>query len=244
MPPDLPLISLAFIILLKITNRFTQKRKAWRLIKQLIHYYAENLAIKRQQSLTLDSYGKVQKRLWNKECLYFCNTQILPLLKKERLSSYWPRFEKRTLHYIERQCRKYDKTSARSPVFAKALQVTTKMDPLEYERLCAELLKQNGWKAHVTPVGSDQGTDVIATRNGVMMVVQCKLYSRPVGNRAVQEIIAARAYHHAQLAAVVTNSRYTRHAHQLAASTGVHLLHHRDLQNFTEKKTLATKTLL
>ncbi|MCT6856095.1 MAG: restriction endonuclease, partial [Bombella apis] len=64
---------------------------------------------------------------------------------------------------------------------------------------------------------------------GIHFVVQCKLYTRPVGNKAVQEIFTARQHRHAHYAAVVSNAGYTRSARQLAHATGVHLLHHSQL---------------
>ena len=54
-------------------------------------------------------------------------------------------------------------------------------------------------------------------------------YAKAVGNRAVQEAFAAKSFVGAQFAAVVTNASYTTSARQLAASTGVLLLHFTDL---------------
>ena len=61
------------------------------------------------------------------------------------------------------------------------------------------------------------------------MALQCKLYSNPVGNKAVQEVAAGRVLQHAKYGAVVTNSTFTPSAWELAASNGIHLLHHTDL---------------
>ncbi|MXV43628.1 hypothetical protein GS501_00855 [Saccharibacter sp. 17.LH.SD] len=116
------------------------------------------------------------------------------------------------------------------------------MTPLDYERFCTHLLQQAGWKAHLTPNGSDQGADIIATRRSVRLVVQCKLYNRPVGNRAVQEIFTACQHQRGNLAAVVSNAGYTRHARQLAESTGVYLLHHRQLEELDETTPSAKQT--
>lgn len=61
------------------------------------------------------------------------------------------------------------------------------------------------------------------------VVVQCKLYSQAVGNGAVQEALAGKAFAKAHIAAVVSNSVFTRKAHELATATGVMLLHHTEL---------------
>ena len=105
----------------------------------------------------------------------------------------------------------------------------------EYELLVAEYFNQAGWEATTTPKGADQGADVLASSpNNLDAVVQCKLYSSPVGNKAVQEVLAAKVYYDAQLAIVVSNQQYTRSAMQLADSSDVILLHHDDIALFTE----------
>lgn len=103
------------------------------------------------------------------------------------------------------------------------------VSPLEFEVLCLEKLKALGWDARTTKASGDQGADVIATHCDEILVVQCKLYGRPVGNKAVQEVAAARDHYRADYAAVVTNASFTRAANDraandLAASTGVKLI--------------------
>jgi restriction system protein len=62
------------------------------------------------------------------------------------------------------------------------------------------------------------------TKDGRKMVVQCKLYSSPVGNDAVQQVSAARMHEKADLAAVVALRGYTKSARELAATNNVYLL--------------------
>jgi HJR/Mrr/RecB family endonuclease len=105
------------------------------------------------------------------------------------------------------------------------------MTPTEFETFCAEELKRAGWDARVTMQSRDQGVDVIAEKERVRVVLQCKLYSRPVGNKSVQEAAAAKAHERAHYGAVVTNNRYTPAAAQLAATNKILLLHYRDLRD-------------
>jgi HJR/Mrr/RecB family endonuclease len=99
----------------------------------------------------------------------------------------------------------------------------------DFELFCAEELRRAGWKAKLTRVTGDQGADLVAEKRGISIVLQCKYYSRPVGNKAVQEVVAARAHEHADHAAVVSNSAYTAAAEQLAQTNSVFLLHHSQL---------------
>lgn len=99
----------------------------------------------------------------------------------------------------------------------------------EYERYCAEQLANCGWRVQVTKASGDQGADIIASKSGTTTVIQCKRYTTPVGNGAVQEAVSARFHYATQRACVVSNSVFTSSARELAASTGVVLLHHSDL---------------
>ncbi|WP_457797675.1 restriction endonuclease [Methylocystis sp. S23] len=104
------------------------------------------------------------------------------------------------------------------------------MTPGEFEHYCAAALRRAKWRAHVTPASGDQGVDIVAEKRGLRIVVQCKMYSKPVGNRAVQEIAAGVAHAEAQRGVVVTTIGYTPAAEALAESNGVLLLHHSELR--------------
>ena len=60
---------------------------------------------------------------------------------------------------------------------------------------------------------------------------QCKLYSYPVGNAAVQEAISGKIWASADSAFVVSNADFTPSAKALAAKVGVHLVHYSMLKN-------------
>ena len=109
------------------------------------------------------------------------------------------------------------------------------LSPIDFEHHCADILKQNGWITRVTQASGDQGIDVIATYGDIKAVFQCKKYSNPVGNKAVQEIVAGKQFERANIAAVVSNIGYTASAKQLAQSTGTYLLHYSELAEFHQK---------
>jgi restriction endonuclease len=105
-------------------------------------------------------------------------------------------------------------------------------NPVEFEKRCARKLKDCGWETSLTKASGDQGADIIAKKDGVVIVLQCKLYhSRSVGNKAVQEAFTAGRHYRAHRSAVVTNNTYTNQAKQVASTTGVLLLHDSDLPN-------------
>ena len=91
-------------------------------------------------------------------------------------------------------------------------------------------MQLSGWTAQTTKSTGDQGADVVASKRGTKVILQCKLYSNTVGNKAVQEVFAAKTHLSANFAAVVSNRSYTRSAKELAITTGVLLLDYSQLR--------------
>ena len=121
-----------------------------------------------------------------------------------------------------RERRNYRRTLA-------AFQWHEEMSPREFEHRCADYLALKGWRSRNIGGPGDQGVDVLAEKDDIRLVLQCKKYGKPVGNRAVQEVFAAKAHARASAAAVVSNQGFTRGARELAAATGVMLLHFTEL---------------
>lgn len=177
---------------------------------------------RRVQLIRHDAYGKPQTDEWLKELKYFISSQVAPTLNEgEQRALLWGH-DALLLTIAERIEEAATKTSA-------FVNFSSRMTPSEFEAYCAEELRRVGWQAYVTRGGRDQGIDVVATKSGIKLILQCKLYTAPVGNKAVQEVFAGKAFEGAQYAAVVSNSPYTPSAQQLAATNGVLLLHYSDL---------------
>ena len=99
------------------------------------------------------------------------------------------------------------------------------LTPTEFESACAETLERHGWRTQLTKASGDQGIDIIAIKSRKRVAIQCKLYTKPVGNKAVQEAIAGKSFIEAEFACVVSNAIFTRSAKELASTAGVILLH-------------------
>lgn len=96
------------------------------------------------------------------------------------------------------------------------------MDGHQYEYQCAKMLRRKGFsKVHVTKGSGDQGIDVIAYSSGKKYGIQCKYYTSPVGNHAVQEAFAGAKYYNCDVAVVMTNNTFTQSAKDLAHKTNV-----------------------
>ena len=107
----------------------------------------------------------------------------------------------------------------------------------QFEQWCAALLRRNGFNPVRVMGGSgDQGMDVMGMRHGQKWLIQCKRYNKPVGNKAVQEAYAGKAYYRCQKAAVMSNTYFTRGAKELAKRTGVLLWDRDELKKLMEKR--------
>ena len=106
-----------------------------------------------------------------------------------------------------------------------------KMSGYDFEQYCANYLKRCGYtNVDVTPKSGDFGADIIATTPGKLfsgerkrICIQCKKYKKPVGVKAVQEVIGGMSYYHCSCGMVLSNAEFTKAAHELAETSGVTL---------------------
>ena len=101
----------------------------------------------------------------------------------------------------------------------------------EYEKYCKNILKQRGWIVELTPKSGDQGVDLIATKEYLKVCIQCKRYSKPVGNKAIQEIFTGKQFYSGSHGVLVSNAGFTKSAKSLASKTGIILLSDENLMN-------------
>jgi hypothetical protein len=185
------------------------------------------LVRRREQLVTKDAYGKPRLEDWAKEIEYFIEEHIKPFLTASEESA----FMRERSGFASAIAAKVEQEREAHPAF---LTFSDDMTGNEFETYCAEELRRGGWNARVTMRSRDQGVDVVAEKQGVRVVLQCKLYSRAVGNKAVQEAAAGRAHEQADYGIVVSNNRYTHDAEQLASTNSILLIHYRDLRTLDD----------
>ena len=205
--------------------------KAWtEAILAIVFQHAGTLARRRRQLVSVDPYGNEDIARWTEEIAYFCKKVIA-----RRLGPIPAQFDAELPHVINQAALDHEQELAKkgfpSPDEIGSLSGT------EFEELCARLLTEAGWYARLTKGSGDQGGDIEAERLGVTVIVQCKRYAAPVGNRAVQEAIAARHYYGTAHAAVVANTTFTSAAADLARASGVVLLHLEELPDLHRRLT-------
>lgn len=181
------------------------------IIETEISVYARTLSVKRRQNELRGEYGNVDNTRWHIEARKFvtknpkvssavANIQLLdsPL----GLGMNWENF---TVSIVDR----YISPAPDLPGVAPA-------DGIGFEHACATILETCGWAVTITRATGDQGVDLLAKKEGAIVAVQCKNTAQPVGNAAVQEVFAGKAFYEATAAVVVSRSGFTSSATQLA----------------------------
>lgn len=217
------LVAVALVVMAAV-NHFTKKDEHRAIEAAILKACDQSrdvtLARNKVKLTYTDKYGLVDCSKWNKELDKFIINFVAPHIGY--LASK-PEYSPHIRSIIDGRC---DDIIANG---ALRLTATDIRNGLDYEVFVGDILKGHGWDVSVTPASGDQGADVIARRGPETVVIQCKFYTGAVGNKAVQEVAAARVHYGATQAAVVSKSGFTASARQLAATNDVALLHHDEL---------------
>lgn len=193
-------------------------------VKTKIQSHIQHLCTNYKKAESLDPFGRrlLDEQQWLGILNYFYE-EILALPPYPYL--YFEDLRKETIFkYIQNVVDKYNTTLSEVGIDS--------MTGVEFEDFCVQKINDNGWKAVKTKASGDQGVDIIASKGTIRVVIQCKRSSVPIGNGAVQEIIAGKAYEKANYACVISNAAYTISAQRLAISANVQLLGVPDLDDF------------
>ena len=106
----------------------------------------------------------------------------------------------------------------------KKLRHTAVDEGAQFERSLARMFRRLGYSVRMVGGSNDRGADLILTKHRRKIAVQAKHYAKPVGNAAVQEVFAAKAYYQCTDAWVVTNADFMAAAVEQARPCGVRLV--------------------
>lgn len=207
-----------------------------------VESFDENYFLADSNANALNDFDK-QEDFWNNFFAKISNLDSLSSEVKDRLISAKEYTEmvqgiKKTLGiYSSRKC---GYSEATYYTFMQENYTESAYSPesgLEFEEYCASLLSKNNFEqVEVTSSSGDQGIDIIAYSQGVKYGIQCKFYSKPVGNKAVQEAFAGKNFYKCHVAIVLTNNKFTKSAIELADSLGVVLWDGNDLKKLEAKQ--------
>lgn len=226
---------------------------ATKLADKIIDSHMPALMRKYKQLTYKDDYGVIEKDKWEKEAKTFTKRVLLPNISDDIMADPLCKYSSDCLISEEPEALEYWMNYITISVEAEIDNDTHgiltphdsehivkndagEMSGIEYEEYVAEIIDSLGWKVTQTPATGDHGADIIADNGQSRIVVQCKKYSSPVGNKSVQEAFSAKSFYDCTDSIVVTNNSFTPAARQAASKLNVSLLHHEQLQEFLESK--------
>ncbi|MDE5793037.1 MAG: restriction endonuclease, partial [Oscillospiraceae bacterium] len=66
----------------------------------------------------------------------------------------------------------------------------------QFEKIVSKILEFNGFtNVENTKASGDNGIDILAKKDGTSYAIQCKCYSKPVGNKAIQEAYTGKEFY-------------------------------------------------
>ena len=247
----------------RLEDKYKTGKKYEFICRDLIKQHCFSLAAERKKYLKADPYGKNIDNGWSwdfnfgtdKGMRYFYNEIVVPEIQK-KMSECVPDWALKDEDIIStpfvwaEQCFEKEVLQSEDAYFwlekiinqvcdevemNKSSSDLDSMDGVEYEQYCKEILEDVGWGVEDTPTTGDQGVDLIASIEDLRVCIQCKNFAKPVGNKAVQEIIAGTTYWNGTHSVVVAKSGFTKSAKELAKSAKVILMSEielQDLENF------------
>jgi restriction system protein len=230
------------IRLVKVKEKWHDRRLKRQIVKEkenkvlgaataLVRNHAATLYRKKLQKTKHDDYGNTSDTEWRKEMNYFYKAVIFPRVSERFTQSDLEFF---TMDIVETLIEAEMKNYAQGNTSED--ENVDRLTPIDFEAHCASLLSRSGWLTRTTRASGDQGIDIIGEKDGIKAVFQVKQSSSPVGNKAVQEAIAGKAFVNADTACVVSNAGYTASAKELASISNVSLLHHTELTRLRIKR--------
>ena len=108
---------------------------------------------------------------------------------------------------------------------------------LQKEQDNSSLLRKNNFgNVEVTQGSGDHGIDILAEKDGITYAIQCKCYSKDIGNAAVQQAHTGKSIYKKDIAVVLTNRGFTQQAKEEAEMIGVKLWDRNKLLSLIESK--------
>lgn len=214
------------------SSRKTASARLENRLADLIERHESALISYYHQTRREDLFGNRDETRWHQQIDTFLKTQLVPEVAD---FAAWRRGKagQHAASGVDRMIRERIASHGSSRPLATI--DVHELTPTEYEHHCADMLRERGWAIQLTPASRDGGADFVAEKSGIRIVFQCKRYSQPVGNKAVQEVTSAVRLYHGNVACVVAPNGYTRQAQREATGLSVHLLHHSALPAFVDR---------
>lgn len=118
----------------------------------------------------------------------------------------------------------------------RELEQMQRMTPIEFEQFVGWLYQERGYRVSMTVRSGDEGIDLVLLRWRKKVIVQCKRYSRTVGQPTVRDLYGSMFHAGARAAHLVTTGKFSRQAEAWAAGKPIVLIDGHDLVAWTNKE--------
>ena len=196
-----------------------------RCIHNKVKQFAFDLQIKKQQIYAREADESIGNYHWEKEKFYFifqfcdeCINKKIPLYDRSQKQE---KLLEDAILIIDESVQKYFIDNQDQFVYSDKKSLWE-----EYELMCHTLLRLNNWDVILTKAGPDYGVDIVASKEGKKVAIQCKKHKNTVGIKAIQEVFSGKEYYKCTHAVVCSNVGYSKNAKHLGARLGVLLIHH------------------
>jgi len=199
------------------------KNQVMSLAKRAAKKHAKQLAIERRKAMVYDPYGKQDFTQWEKKGrAYFIDQYIFNKVSKNHELNSYELYD--AFNEIYRRVEEVVEEIAANTEIPE-LDFNIEMTGIQFESFCEQKLIKEGWVVTRTKGSGDQGIDLIIKKGKRNIGVQCKKFSKPVGNKAIQEVKAGISHYNLSEGIVLTNNTFTKSAIQLAGTNGIKLYH-------------------
>lgn len=191
----------------------------------VVRHHLSTLASKYKQKTYYDEYSQLRLETWTVEVDKFIRNFVEPLARDNDVSLDLTEMRIRISEFVIKEL------AAAPDRYGPNVKAG---DGESFEQYCKERLEELGLEVRTTRRGADQGVDLIVDHRDFRAALQCKNYMQPVGNGAVQEILAGAAFYSPPVAipVVISRSGFTQSARQLAKAADVLLIDAHDIETF------------
>lgn len=151
---------------------------------------------------------------------------LLVILSPILLLSFFFKCLKKSFKYSKWKKQKY---SIQDFLDKAELEFVDVMQGYEFENFLKTMFFYLGYDALVTKRSGDYGADLVLKKDGQVYAIQAKRYTKNVGSKCVQEVLASMKHYQADIPMVITNSHFTKQAEIMASENNVILVDRNEL---------------
>lgn len=126
----------------------------------------------------------------------------------------------------------------------KGIEYIDTLSGFDFEDYLEKLFTEFGYMTKDLPYSNDYGADLIISKGFKEIVIQAKNYNSNVGNKAVQEVIAAKSHYKCDIGMVITNAYYTQNAIITAEASEIILVNRDELEKIINEGSMYFNSLV